>query len=194
MEEDDQWKREKLERMEEGLLLAPLQIAESREWLEWLVGGVFRIEVVPINGTYEVLSLIDLLETEIMEQRSLGVRDPKGFWNNRALIWQAFTEERLFVLQIEPHDVAWEDHGFWDDLYKIGGLFLRHSSRVLPCFCTIDSLEDPRIELIWTWRPLRRLGLARRFVEEFGIREVNQALIDSKPFWNACAVKINSYA
>lgn len=190
----EEFKQERREGIEKAQSILSDQFADSRRWLEWLVGCTFHIEVVPIKTTYEVLALIDLLETEIAEQRALGVSEPLGFWNNRALIWDSFKEDLLFVLQMEPDGVAWKDKPFWDDLQERGGLFLNFSKRVLPCFCTIDSFDNPRIDMIWTWRPLRCLGLARRFVEHFKINEVNHALHSSKPFWNACAVKINSYA
>ena len=78
-------------------------------------------------------------------------------------------------------------------LLQEAGIFMDNGFQKLPCFCTLDSNESPKtIEMIWVYKPMRRLGLGRAFVEKWDIKEVRNYVPESEGFWKKCGVNLLS--
>jgi len=148
---------------------------------------------VKVCKSEEFWEIIDLLYEEY-------VHNKKGFYCNKNLILDAFKENRLFILECEETD----DMFYNDEIgSKIRKFCLPGCGWSIPSFCileknsvdllgdinSIDSNSVNAISLIWTFTPLRKLGLANTFIEHFNITEVDDILEESIPFWSKSNVK-----
>lgn len=148
-----------------------------------------RIEKVTSGDV--VANLIDLLEAEIVEQRARNpASNPGGFWNNRGQLIDAYCQGRLFTQSLPETDASFNHREFSVMLHS-SGVELKDGFHTLPCFCVVNSDGNPTsVDMIWVWKPLRRLGLGRAFIKEWNIREVRGYLADSEAFWKHCDVQL----
>jgi hypothetical protein len=137
-----------------------------------------------------VAGLIDLLEAEIIDQRARqSVKHRGGFWNNRGQIIQAFAQGRLFTMSLPETDISFGHHEF-RAMIRGSGLLLMQGFYTLPCFCVLSSESLAKCDMIWVWKPLRRLGLGRAFIKNCNITQVSGDLVGSEEFWKRCEVQL----
>lgn len=74
-------------------------------------------------------------------------------------------------------------------------LCVKDSGNLLPCFCMVDMIDGITTATgIWTSTLARRRGLARAMVDHLGIMEASHVLPETIPFWEACDVRVLSFA
>jgi hypothetical protein len=166
------------------------KLSQDKESMLMILSSVPRIVVEPACGR-DVATLIDLLRKEIDEQEALGVKEPTGLWFNRGIMIDAYKEGNLYVQKFKETDINWCKSKFWTKLHD-SCMVIKYSRSTLPAFCVID--EDDHIDLIWTEKSVRNLGIAKSFVDHFDVKEVSMVIRESEGFWNKCGVHIKSYA
>ena len=105
----------------------------------------------------------------------------KGFYHNKRTIVEAYKRGDMYGLQVAETPSmlrrgASQDH-----------IFCSNSFCLLPCFC-IRNGETAVI--IWTHPRARRMGFARKLVQELEIKKAECPLKDSFEFWKSCGICI----
>jgi len=167
--------------------LSPEQARRNKKFLLETV----PVHVVRLDSGSDLSTIIDMLREEIDEQLTEGVERGKtrGFWHNRGILMDAFKKDQLYVLKFLENDDNYNRVKTWELLREVG-FIMPCTRRTLPCFCVV---EEGRMEMIWTSTAFRQLGLARKFLDHFSVKEVSLVVRGSEPFWEKCGVKIKSF-
>ncbi len=105
--------------------------------------------------------------------------DASPFWNNRAILLDAFVDKRLYGLKIEDLVEDQEDPIF----ARSNDGIVAH--RLLPCLCVVGKVDEESCEIVWVHTRARRLGIASAMLNQLFIQSAHNELEQAKPFWDA---------
>jgi hypothetical protein len=126
-------------------------------------------EVERVWKTYDFWALMDELQN-----------DQSGFWNNRAVLLDAFVDKRLYTLKVfdYPREMR-NDPIFARDHTGMVSEFL------LPCLCVVGKMDEDVCEIVCVHTRARRLGIASAMLNQLFITSADGELDQAKPFWDS---------
>ena len=132
-------------------------------------------------NSFDFWALMDLLNYyEYMTEA--GGSELPGFYLNRRQLLVAYEHGTLYVQKF-PISIKYDG---MEDLLKDYGAIMKKTDRCIPCFCdySYDSeLGIDSINFIWTAKPFRKLGLAKRFIKFRNVTHVETVIPSSVEFW-----------
>jgi hypothetical protein len=151
-----------------------------------------RSVTLAASGGLQLRALLDLLRNEA----EAGDGSQNSMWHSRGALMDAYKEDRLYV-QLFDTEVGLERDRFSSESLCRRQLVLDGTQFTLPAFCVLarktrDCPDRHDVEMIWSAPWIRGMGVARQFIGDLKIHAVTKILPDSRPFWEACDVKILS--
>lgn len=167
---------------------------------------LMTFEVVPVTSDEDYRAIVSLLRQEIDEQIEFGIplADTRGYWHDLVDLEAHYINKELFSLKFCADDPRTVHRSRLWTLLAEAGFIMPGTRWTLPCFCSVSfhplasqmyssrsAFQPDEIEMIWTHAPMRRLGLARNFVQHFQIKHALLLLAESRAFWVKCGVEIH---